>query len=82
MVENGARELLFLSRSAKERPEATPFFDKLRSQGCLVTTFAGSVDNLSDVEDALKQALRPIAGVMQMSAVMRVSTFTPFQNIG
>nr|BBL33416.1 putative polyketide synthase [Lachnum palmae] len=71
MVENGARNLLYLSRSAKEGPDTKPFFDELRSQGCSILTFAGSVNNLKDVEAAVKQATKPIAGVMQMSAVMR-----------
>ncbi|MCJ1434803.1 hypothetical protein MMC27_004173 [Xylographa pallens] len=71
MVESGARNILFLSRSAKEGPEITPFFDELRARGCEVLTFAGSVTNLSDVEAAIAQATRPVAGVMQMSAVMR-----------
>lgn len=71
MVEKGARNILFLSRSAKEGPETTPFFDELRARGCEVLTFAGSVTNLSDVEAAVKRATRPVAGIMQMSAVMR-----------
>ncbi|CAI6340543.1 unnamed protein product [Periconia digitata] len=71
MVENGARHLLYLSRSAKESADTTPFFDELRSQGCSISTFAGSVNSLEDVEAAVKQATKPIAGVMQMSAVMR-----------
>lgn len=77
MVENGARNIIFLSRSAKEGSETTPFFDRLRAQGCTVTPFVGSVTNLPDVEEAIKQASTPIAGVIQMSAVMRVriSTF-------
>ena len=74
MVENGARNILFLSRSAKESPETTPFFEELRGRGCEVLTSAGSVTELSDVEAAVKQATRPVAGVMQMSAVMRVCT--------
>lgn len=76
MVENGARNILFLSRSAKEGPETTPFFDELRARGCKVLTFAGSVTNLSDVEAAVKQATKPVAGIMQMSAVMRVCIST------
>ena len=72
MVENGARNILFLSRSAKEGPETTPFFDELRFRGCEVSTFAGSVASLADVETAVKRATKPVAGVMQMSAVMRV----------
>lgn len=72
MVENGARNIMFFSRSAKDGPENTPFFNVLRSQGCEVTCFAGDVTSLSDVEGAVKQATKPLAGVMQMSAVMRV----------
>ena len=79
MVENGTRAILFLSRSAKEGPDTTPFFDELRAQGCEVLTFAGSVTNLSDVEAAVQQATRPVAGIMQMSAVMRVCPTTLIQ---
>ena len=76
MVENGARNILFLSRSAKEGPDTTPFFDELRAQGSEISTFAGSVTKLSDVEAAVKQATKPVAGIMQMSAVMRVRIYT------
>ena len=72
MVENGARNIIFLSRSAREGTETKHFFDELRAQGCEVVTFAGSVTSLSDVQAAVKQATRPVAGIMQMSAVMRV----------
>ncbi|TVY85203.1 6-hydroxymellein synthase terB [Lachnellula suecica] len=71
MVEHGARNILFLSRSAREGPDTTPFFDELRSQGCVVSTFAGSVNELEDVAAALEETDLPIAGIMQMSAVMR-----------
>ncbi|KAL9114953.1 MAG: hypothetical protein Q9227_001196 [Pyrenula ochraceoflavens] len=71
MVENGARNIIFLSRSAKEGPHTTPFFDELRLKGCEVSPLAGSVSSLSDVEAAVKQAKKPFAGVIQMSAVMR-----------
>jgi hypothetical protein len=73
MVENGARNIIFFSRSAEESPGTTPFFNELRGKGCMVSTFAGSVNKLSDVKDAVEQSDVPIAGVMQMSAVMKVS---------
>lgn len=74
MVENGTRSIMFISRSAKEGPETTPFFDELRALGCEVLAFAGDVTSFIDVEAALKQATRPVKGIMQMSAVMRVCT--------
>ena len=45
MVENGARNILFLSRSAKEGPETALSFDELRALGCEVLTVAGSVSD-------------------------------------
>lgn len=77
MVENGARNILFLSRAAKEGPDNTPFFEELRARGCEVSAFAGSVTSSMDVEAAVKQATRPVAGIMQMSAVMRVCISPP-----
>ena len=74
MVENGTRSIMFISRSAKEGPETTPFFDELRALGCKVLAFVGDVTSFIDVEAALKQATRPVKGIMQMSAVMRVCT--------
>lgn len=74
MVENGTRSIMFISRSAKEGPETTPFFDELRALGCEVLNFGGDVTSFVDVESALKQATRPVKGLMQMSAVMRVGT--------
>lgn len=80
MVENGARSIMFISRSAKEGPETTPFFDELRALGCEVSAFAGDVTRLMDVEDAIKQTTRPLKGIMQMSAVMRVCiSLNPFR---
>ena len=72
MVENGARSIMFISRSAKEGPETTPFFNELRALGCEVLACAGDVTSFTDVEAALKQATMPVKGIMQMSAVMRV----------
>ncbi|KAI8162029.1 Fumagillin dodecapentaenoate synthase [Colletotrichum sp. SAR 10_70] len=76
MVENGAKELVFLSRSSGGTPETSNFLEELRSQGCLVKTVAGSVTNLDDVSGAIKSATKPIAGVIQMSMVLRDNATT------
>ncbi|KAI8255526.1 Fumagillin dodecapentaenoate synthase [Colletotrichum sp. SAR 10_98] len=76
MVENGAKELVFLSRSSGETPETFNFLEELRSQGCLVKTVAGSVTNLNDVSRAIKSATKPIAGVIQMSMILRDNATT------
>ncbi|KAI8253820.1 Fumagillin dodecapentaenoate synthase [Colletotrichum sp. SAR 10_77] len=76
MVENGAKELVFLSRSSGGTSETSNFLEELRSQGCLVKTVAGSVTNLDDVSRAITSATRPIAGVIQMSMVLRDNATT------
>lgn len=70
MVENGARRLVYLSRSAGVLDEHQLFFEELRSQGCLVTAVRGSVARLSDVEAALSAAETPVRGVINMSMVL------------
>ena len=77
MVEQGARSLIYLSRSAGKSQEDQFFFRELEVQGCLVQCFSGSVTNLEDVKHAVENAAMPIAGVMQMSMVLRVESCNP-----
>lgn len=72
MAEHGAGELIFLSRSASTGPQVESFLGELRSQGCVVKAVAGSVAILEDVTRAVNAADHPIAGVFQMSMVLRV----------
>ncbi|KAJ0284325.1 hypothetical protein COL940_004125 [Colletotrichum noveboracense] len=71
MAEHGAGELIFLSRSAGTRTQVKSFLGELRSQGCVVKAVAGSVAILEDVTRAVNAADHPIAGVFQMSMVLR-----------
>ena len=72
LVERGARNLLFLSRSAGRSIDHEEFFYELQSQGCIVQCFCGSVCNLDDVRRCINEAKYPVAGVVQMSMVVRV----------
>lgn len=72
LVENGARNLVYLSRSAGQSTQDQLFFLELEAQGCSVQAFPGSVSALSDVERAVQGARSPIAGILQMSMVLRV----------
>lgn len=71
MVENGAKTLVFLSRSAASA-EHEPFINELRSQGCIAITVAGSVTEMGDVMKAIHSAPSIIAGVVNLSAVIHV----------
>ena len=72
MVERGARNLIFLSRSAGISEEDRNFFRELEVQGCSVQAFQGSVSCYDDVRSAVDNAAAPIAGIMHMSMVLRV----------
>ncbi len=72
MVEHGARNLIYLSRSAGKSDSDRIFCRELGTQGCSVQAFSGSVSSLDDVKSAVKNAAAPIVGVMHMSMVLRV----------
>lgn len=73
MVEHGARNLIFLSRTATNATN-DPFITELRGYpGCTVTTVSGDVSRCEDVSKAIESAPVPIAGVMQLSLVLSVS---------
>lgn len=79
MVERGARNLVYLSRSAGTTVEDKAFVRELEAQGCVAVTVAGSVTSLDDVRRAIALTQKPIAGVMQLSMTLRVSFKTRFE---
>lgn len=77
MVERGARNLIFLSRSAGKSDGDRNLFRELEAQGCSVQAFSGSVTCLDDVKSAVENAAAPLAGVMHMSMVLKVRRLKP-----
>jgi hypothetical protein len=73
MAQHGAKSLIFFSRSAGNLKVHQEIFDELQALGCSVQTFAGSVANIEDVKRVVGNADKPIAGVLQMSMILRVS---------
>ena len=71
MVERGARHLIYLSRSAGHSLEHESFVNELNSMGCQVQLIPGSVTNANDVTKAVKEATRPLKGILQMSMVLQ-----------
>jgi len=68
----GARNFVFLSRSAGISDADQNFIKYLESYACRAIPIAGSVINASDVQRAIAAAATPIAGVTQMSMLVRV----------
>lgn len=73
LVENGARHLVFLSRSGVRSPGDQAFFQELRSQGCRPFAIAGSVTSMDDVSRALTASPFPITGLIHLGMVLKVS---------
>lgn len=72
MIEKGARNLIFFSRSAGKSAGSVKFISELVSLGCSVQAMPGSVSNIDDLRKVINEARKPIAGVIQMSMVLRV----------
>ena len=76
MIDHGARELLYLSRSAGIGSKDDTFVSELQSMGCDVKLVCGDVSKLDDVTRAVAMATHPLKGVIQMSMVLRDQNFT------
>ncbi|KAJ5781109.1 hypothetical protein N7457_006269 [Penicillium paradoxum] len=75
MVEQNARELIFLSRSAGKSEEDQAFISELEAQGCHVICVAGNVTNIKDVREAASACTRRLAGVLQMAVDLKDRLF-------
>ncbi|KAF4424085.1 Highly reducing polyketide synthase gloL [Colletotrichum fructicola] len=72
LVERGARELIFFSRSAEQSAKGHPeYFEELRAFGCVVQAISGSVNDMDDVAKMVHSANRPIAGLLQAAMVLQ-----------
>lgn len=73
LVERGATELIFLSRSAGKSDDDQAFIRELETQACHVICVAGDVTSQEDVNEAVNRRTRPLAGVLQMAVDLKVS---------
>jgi hypothetical protein len=71
MASYGAKNLMFLSRSAGKSEENQTFFKDLNLMGCSTQSFSCDISDRDSVTIAITQAYLPIAGVMQMAMVLR-----------
>ncbi|KAF5023550.1 hypothetical protein F66182_4417 [Fusarium sp. NRRL 66182] len=75
LVEHGAKELVYLSRSAGQGPADSILVAELESMGCHVKLVQGDVTKSQDVDKAVNAAALPLKGVVQMSMVLRDQQF-------
>lgn len=70
MASYGAKNLMFLSRSAGRSPEDQAFTKELNLMGCATQLFAVDIADAGAVKEAVSHASLPIAGALQMAMVL------------
>lgn len=73
MIEKGARNFIFLSRSAGESDSDKAFLRELAAQGCIATIVKGNVAELDDVKRVATASPNPVVGIINLAMVLRVS---------
>ncbi|KAJ5279937.1 hypothetical protein N7478_005309 [Penicillium angulare] len=71
IVEKGARNLIFLSRSAGASEADQAFAHELQVQGCRAIMIKGDVSVLEEVQSVIENAPSPIGGILQLSMIVR-----------
>src|ERR1700761_6916955 len=75
MVERGAKNIMFTSRSGEKNPKAAELVRKLRSMGANVEAFACDISNTRDLEMVIKAVSAkypPIRGVVTFAMEIQV----------
>lgn len=80
MVRQGARNIVFLSRSGAQKPEARSTLDTLTKEGANVWAYTCDTSNADEVRRVIeecKMSVPPIKGCIQMAMVLKVSAPCP-----
>ena len=75
MVQHGARNLTYLSRSAGGGKHDAKFVREIESMGCSVQLVRGDVTKAEDVARAVDGTTAPLKGIVQMSMLLRDQMF-------
>lgn len=75
MVERGAKNLVFLSRSAGTTGKSTDFICELEAMGCTAKIVTGDVTHPGDIQLAISMCPSRLAGIIQMAMEIKVRPF-------
>lgn len=73
IVEHGASDIVFVGRTAGHSLEDKQFVEELAAQKCSTVCIPGSVSEPGTMKRAVAACRYPLRGILQMSAVLRVS---------
>ncbi|KAJ5385785.1 polyketide synthase [Penicillium cosmopolitanum] len=76
MVDHGACEIIYMSRSAGLTNKDDAFVHELQSMGCSVKLVSGDATKFEDVNKAIASATYPLKGIVQMSMVVSNENYT------
>ncbi|KAH8659903.1 hypothetical protein BX600DRAFT_399805 [Xylariales sp. PMI_506] len=71
MATNGAKDIIFISRSAGNGEDDAAFIQELALMGCAAHAFAGDISDEGLVKRVVETADKPIGGVMHMAMILR-----------
>jgi hypothetical protein len=75
MVRQGAKHIVFLSRSGSKKPEAKETLQTLRDNGAYVAAYSCNIANADEVQNVIGQCAKefpPIRGAIQGAMVLKV----------
>ncbi|KAL9047293.1 MAG: hypothetical protein Q9214_000093 [Letrouitia sp. 1 TL-2023] len=75
MVEHGAKNLVYLSRSGTSSSSSADMLERLRARGASPQVIRCDITKESDVSNAIAQVKLPIKGVIHAAMVVNDSTF-------
>lgn len=78
MVDRGARNLTYLSRSGDAKEGIRDFITELQNRNVVTHIVKGDVANLSDVRRAVACSRKPVKGVVQAALTLQVVQLLPF----
>ncbi|DAA79192.1 TPA_exp: Uncharacterized protein A8136_2977 [Trichophyton benhamiae CBS 112371] len=77
LIEHGARNLVFLSRSGEKKQENASFISRAKVRGVNVVSLRGDISRMVDVEEAVTRAISmgPLKGVVHAAMVLQDAFF-------
>ena len=74
LVDRGARDITYLSRSGDQNATVQGFLGNLRERGITARVIKGDVSSMRDVNRAVAASGKPIKGLLQAALTLKVGT--------
>ena len=72
LIDRGARDITYLSRSGDQNATVQGFLVNLRERGITVRVIKGDVNCIADVNRAIAASGKPIKGMLQAALTLKV----------